>query len=118
MLPIAILTVLALGVSSFLVAWVLYIVAQTCYSRYLKANSDGTRLLFGLLTVVFGVPCLVLDIAWNWTYGLVLGATWDLTLSGKLDTIREMVPGGWRRDVADFVCQHMLNPYDPRGPHC
>lgn len=58
----------------------------------------------------------VSDVAFNWTVGLALGVTDDLTLSGKLKHIRRTQTEGWRLKVANFICSRMLNPFDPG--HC
>lgn len=116
--PIELMRTLAtVGVIAFGVLWLCFLGAMIGRREYLdESNTSVERLAWGgvaVVSVVIGYP---LDIAFNWTYGLVLGVTYDKTLSGKLAHIRETQDSGWRRNVADFICGRMLNPYDDE--HC
>ena len=43
----------------------------------------------------------------------------DWLLTGTLQRIRFMEPAGlWREAVACWVCEHLLNQFDPKGRHC
>ena len=69
--------------------------------------------IVGALVVLVG---FVLDMAINWTLGLILGVTQDVTLSQKCKRIRRE-DMGWRGDVAAYLCVNWLNPFDG-GDHC
>lgn len=116
--PIELLRALAtVGILAFALLYACFLGAMHGRRGFLdESNSRVERAGWAALAVASVAIGYPLDIAFNWTYGLALGVTRDVTLSGKLETIRETVPGGWRRDVADFLCQRMLNPHD--NDHC
>lgn len=65
----------------------------------------------GLVIILVG---FLLDVAINWTLGLLLGVTPDATLSQKCKRLKK--GDGWRANVAVYLCANWLNPFDPE--HC
>lgn len=65
----------------------------------------------GAIVVLTG---FALDVAINWTLGLVLGVTQDFTLSQKCKRLGQC--DGWQADVARYLCQNWLNVFD--NGHC
>jgi hypothetical protein len=66
---------------------------------------------FGAL---IGVP---LDIFLNLISSVImLDIPKEVTLSQKLSRLNDT--GGWRGDVARWICAELLDPFDPRGYHC
>jgi hypothetical protein len=65
----------------------------------------------GVFVVLIG---FVIDVAFNWTIGLLLGITPDATFSQKCKRLK--AGGGWRAPVARYLCDNWLNPFDPE--HC
>lgn len=65
-------------------------------------------------------PGLVLDVIVNWTIGMTLGFVKCWTLSEKLCYIRTHPEHGklWQHDVADWICEDILNKWDPNRKHC
>ena len=81
----------------------------------LKANWKSLRpevKIVGALVVLFG---FALDVLLNWTIGLALGVTSDMTLSQKCKRLRKE-DLGWRGNVAEYLCANWLNVFDPG--HC
>jgi hypothetical protein len=74
----------------------------------------------GLVLLEIGLaPGLLLDIIVNWTIGLSLGWVYCLTLSDKLCYIRKNGSAWrWRKRFADWVCDDVLNQWDPTHHHC
>jgi len=74
------------------------------------------------LLVATVVPGIAFDIAYNWTFGIIIfrDITPDLTLSKRMERYREALKykATWRMRWADWICEHLLNPYDPKGRHC
>jgi hypothetical protein len=74
------------------------------------------------LLVASIVPGIMFDVVYNWTFGVVvfLDVTRDFTLSSRLKRYRDSLEykGTWRMRWADWICEHLLNPYDPKGRHC
>lgn len=67
--------------------------------------------IVGAVVVLCG---FVLDVAINWTLGLILGITQDFTLSQKCKRLGRGT--GWRADIAAYLCINWLNVFDP--DHC
>lgn len=79
----------------------------------IQAQRGGWWRLFYPVTVF----AFILDIALNYT--LLSLITWDWpreqTFSRKLE---RLIKGtGWRRSVALWVADVLLDPFDPTGPH-
>ena len=89
----------------------------TCFLAYAVLNPRWNTLrpevkIVGGLVVVIG---FAIDVAINWTAGIALGVTRDLTLSQKCKRLRRE-DMGWRGDVAEYLCDNWLNPFDES--HC
>ena len=75
-----------------------------------------------VMIVVGGIP---LDFFFQWCP--ILGApmifrefTPDWMFSGRMSRYRDnpKYKGTWKMRWADWICEHLLNPYDPSGHHC
>jgi hypothetical protein len=75
---------------------------------------------FAIVGVVLGG--LVLDVLFQWTFAVILfqEITPNLTFSKRMERYREdpKYKGTWKMRWADFICERILNPYDPTGKHC
>jgi hypothetical protein len=93
------------------------IVLWTCYLAYtqIKAKWATLRLEVKVVGVVVVLIGFTIDVAINWTVGLALGVTRDLTLSQKCKRLRRD-DMGWRGDVAAYLCENWLNPFE--SGHC
>lgn len=91
------------------VLWVLFL----SYAG-LRANWKRLRIEVKLVGIVVVMAGLMLDIAINWTVGLLLEVTRDLTLSQKCKRLG--AGEDWRRIPAGYLCREWLNPFDPE--HC
>lgn len=51
---------------------------------------------------------------------IFLEFTPDLTFSDRMERYREnpKYKGTWRMRWADWICEHILNPFDPKKHHC
>lgn len=64
---------------------------------------------------------LALDFTFNVIIGTVLflALPRDWLLSGRLTRyVQDESERPWRRAFARWVCQHLLDQFDPRGGHC
>lgn len=119
--------VFGLGLVMFLVTYMCYIVVMVANSVIEECDDSLVKLFAYAVGAPFAVVGWPLDVAFNWTYGLVLGVTDHLTLSGKLQYLRRVDRGEkpdvhgiarpWRVAVANFVCEQLLNPFEKDG-HC
>ena len=109
-----------------LIAWVLlpwalwyaYILIMGLY----RAKLDGK---LSPLTTALAFPALLvgytLDLLVNWTFAAVLFAEFPRkpleTVTHRLT--RHLRHGtGWRYWRARWICEHLLDYFDPRGTHC
>lgn len=90
--------------------WVFYLAYQSLLIHW-RILAPEVKLL-GLFVVAVG---LALDIAFNWTFGLLLGVTKDATFSQKCSRLKRV--GGWRSRVANYLCERWLDPFQ-LGGHC
>ena len=96
--------------AAFVVLWTLFLAYSALLPRWKSLRWEVKTV------AVFVVLCgVVLDVAINWTIGLILGITRDITLSQKCKRVRRD-DMGWRGDVAAYLCEHWLSPFDP--DHC
>lgn len=103
-------TFLALVVLAAPLLWVLFL-------AYVQLRATWTTLrpevkAAGAVVITLG---WLLDVALNWTIGLVLGVTTDATLSQKCGRLKRT--DGWRATVAGYICANWLDPFESGG-HC
>lgn len=92
------------------VLWVFFL----AYSALL-ANWHTLALEVKIAGAVVVLVGWLIDVAWNWTLGLALGITRDLTLSQKCGRLKYR--GGWRATVASYLCRRWMDPFQ-LGGHC
>lgn len=88
-----------------------------CFFAYIQLRNRWSMLrpevkLAGIAVVFVG---FVLDVAINWTLGLLLGITKDFTLSQKCKRLQQG-DYGYQTTVARYLCHNWLDPFDPE--HC
>lgn len=104
-------------IGAFYFLWMLYLAVMSL--RRARRAGDLTPVAFAL-----GVPLLLiggaLDILLNYTVVSLLFLEWppfrEWTISARLT--RYVHAAGWRGRVARWVCQHLLDTFDPTGAHC
>ena len=96
-------------------SWVLYLAAM-----HLIRQKDGAPKVAATLAKVLWVPFLVQDWILNATWGSVLfmDLPRELTLTARLKRYHKDHPGTWRDVRARWICDGLLNHYDPKGKHC
>lgn len=94
------------------VLWLLFLAVMA-----LKHAADDKRL--NRTALVLAVPAVgaagLLDIGFNWSVGLLLGVTPDLTFSQKCGRLKQA--DDWRAPVARWICATLLDPFQIGG-HC
>lgn len=91
--------------ATVLLLWVLFI----AYAG-LRANWKWLRpevKAIGIIVVMIG---LALDVVVNWSAGLILGITRDVTFSQKCKRLGQ--GDDWRATVARYICREWLNVFD------
>jgi hypothetical protein len=84
------------------------------FTMHIKAQWDKLPLASKILGAPPAVLAYLLDVAVNWFVATVvfLDLPREATLTHRLQRYKH----GWRRTVARFVCEQLLNPFDP--DHC
>ena len=96
--------------------WNLYVYTMGLYRAFLLKRLKGLSLVMAS-PVVF--VAFVLDFIAQMTVFsiLFLDIPRDWLVTNRLR--RYMTgPGGWRKRLADYLCHHLLDPFDPTGAHC
>jgi hypothetical protein len=104
--------------SAILLVW--YFTAMWFLRRRHKLRKSLGPAYFIVVGVVLGgIP---LDVLFNWIVApfIFLDLPKELLFTGRLQRYREdrEYLWTWRSRWADFICEHILNPFDPRGKHC
>ena len=114
------LKLVGLAVLYCYVVWLLYVLVMGFYRAYL-----AKRLHRGTVTFWLALPAVavgyVADIVLQWTVGTVLFL--DLPRSGENLLTARLVRYSrghdhWRKRWAEWICTHLLDPFDPKGDHC
>lgn len=103
----------ALGIWSF---WALYVFTMGIYRAKLAKRLTGLNLVLAFPIVVLAVlvdvfsnlfvaPILFLDIPREW----LVTARMHRYIQGPMD---------WRHKIALWLCDSVLDPFDPSGNHC
>lgn len=107
----------ALYVVAYLYAfWCAYILVMGVYRAHMTRRLVGVTRGLALPVVLIGYA---LDVAANLTIAVLLFADppREMLVTGRLIRYKAGPPG-WRRSVAEYVCDNLLDPFDPRNDHC
>lgn len=98
------------------VFYVLYLAAVNVWGK--RADLKGKTLTVAVVLPVLAAM-LIVDFIMQVTIFTVLfldiPRDWLVTL--RLQRYRQQA-NGWRHDVACWICENFLNPFDPSGKHC
>ena len=109
---------IALTLAALWVFWLLYVFTMGLYRAFLMGRLKGLSLL--MCAPVVAVAFLV-DLLMQFTvFAIVFAeAPRDWLVTHRLRRyMRELPPEHWRRRWADYLCKHLLDPFDPTGAHC
>lgn len=98
--------------------WLLYVFTMGLYRAFLLRRLRGLSLLLcaPVVAVAFAV-----DLVMQLTVFTVVfrEAPRDWLVTHRLRRyLRELPATHWRRRWADYLCKHLLDPFDPTGAHC
>lgn len=95
------------GYALFLITWVFYLAIMN-----LKAVRHDLHPVAKANAYVLLVIGYVLDVALNITVGTViyLDLPREPLFTGRLQRLKQK--GGWRGDMARWMCEHLLNQFD------
>lgn len=104
----------AAGIYAFVVAcWVMYLAIMA-----LAPHRGSMSLFVKVHAYILLGAGYCMDLALNITASaiLFLDVPRDWLFTGSLKYHKAQ--GGWRAKIASWICANLLNPFDPKGPHC
>ena len=109
---------IALTLAALWVFWLLYVFTMGLYRAFLMGRLKGLSLVMCSPVVAFA---FAVDLVMQFTVFSIVFAEVprDWLVTHRLRRyMRELPPEHWRRRWADYLCKHLLDPFDPTGAHC
>lgn len=96
--------------------WALYVFSMGIYRAKLAGRLKGLNLVFAFPIVLLAV---LVDVFSNIFIAPLLFWDWprETLVTARLQRYRKH-PNGWRRRIAERICEGMLDVFDPDGDHC
>jgi hypothetical protein len=110
------ITLLLTAVGSIWLLWVLYVFVMGCYRAHLAGRLVGITKYMALPVVAFGY---IMDAVVNLAVAsfLFFDPPRELLLTSRLNRyMREATD--WRFIMAKYICDNLLDMFDPNGQHC
>lgn len=101
---------------ALIIFWVLYLASMNLIRARVEGKLDKVGTALGFPIVLIGA---VVDVVFNLTiFSLVfIELPREIMVTKRLK--RHIKHGtGWRKKLALWVCQNLLNPFDHTGNHC
>ena len=100
------------------VFWVAYIAVMGCYRAQLAGRLTGAVKWLAYPLVLTGI---VLDVTAQYTLATLLFLDWprwgEYLVTSRLQRYSRS-PGNWRYRNAAWICDNLLDIFDPSGDHC
>lgn len=111
-----IVLIIAQGVAFIWSFWGVYVLVMGIYRAYLNKNLRGLLFLLSFPFVVLGY---FIDVFANITIASAVFMEFprELLVTSRLKRYVSQC-SGWRCRVAKYICDNILDPFDPRGEHC
>ena len=99
------------------VFWGVYVLVMGFYRAKLSGRLGRVASVLGLPFLVIGAT---MDVLANMTVATVLFLQLpkQLLVTKRLQQIKAEQKGTWRYKIADYICENLLDIFDPRGEHC
>lgn len=112
-------SVTALYVIIFLWAfWALYVFSMGVYRAYLSKRLVGINYYLALPIFILG---FLVDVIANFSLAVIVfvDVPHELLVTQRLIRYRkDTYPNNFRKKLATFICDNLLDIFDPRGDHC
>lgn len=109
-------------VGALWVFWYLYVLTMAFYRASLDGRLTGVAKWLAAPVVVVA---FLVDLVANWTVASFWFREWpQVNPAWPLDLVTTRLsryldgPDGWRKKQANWLCQNLLDYFDPRGVHC
>lgn len=108
--------VLLLSFGSLWLLWALYVFVMGVYRLHLKKELKGINFVLAWPIVIVGV---ILDAVINITLASIifLDIPREWLTTARLHRYIEN-EAGWRTKIAKYICDNILDIFDPKGNHC
>jgi len=110
------LTVAAYTLAFLWAFWAMYVLVMGIYRAHLAKRLTAVTLCLSAPFIVLGY---LMDVIANLTVAslVFLEPPRELLVTARLQ--RYVASGqGWRFTIADWICNHLLDVFDPSGNHC
>jgi len=99
------------------ILWAAYVMVMGIYRAHLDKRLTPATKVLALPWVVIGYA---LDVVVNLTFAslIFLEPPLELLVTKRLQRHVDATAGGWRHKLAWWICDHLLDPFDPTGNHC
>lgn len=97
--------------------WAVYVLVMGIYRAHLSGRLTGPNRVLGLPVVLLGYA---MDTITNLTLACLvfLDVPREWLVTTRLIRYRDAAPDGWRGKLAAWICDRLLDPFDPTGDHC
>lgn len=96
--------------------WGLYVLVVGLYRSYLSKKLTRTTIF---LSIPFVATGFIIDVISNFTIATLIFLEWPKEFLVTDRLVRHIKSKkGWRCSLAQWICQHLLDPVDPSGSHC
>ena len=95
--------------------WGVYVLVMGLYRAHMDKRLSGPSKALAVPFVAFGY---FMDALTNWTIACVvfIDPPQEVLVTTRLR--RYLAGFGWRKQMAEWVCTKLLDPFDPTGRHC
>ena len=103
-------------IAALWIFYVFYVLTMGVYRVQLAGRLTG---LSKVLLMPFVVVAVLMDVACQMTVATVvfLELPKELLVTARLQRYLRG-EDGWRKTVAVYICNNLLDPFDPNGKHC
>ena len=96
--------------------WCAYVLVMGIYRAHLSQRLVGLNKAMALPVVAVAYA---MDVAANWIIAPLVFLDWPREALVTARLIRyKRTDTGWRNRLATFICEHLLNVFDPTEDHC
>lgn len=101
--------------------WLLFVLTMGLYRASLSGKLTRVALVLASPVVILAI---VVDLLANWTVAAVWFWQWPPVAWGRPDLVTSRLSRyidgqpGWRKVHATWLCQNLLDYFDPSGTHC
>lgn len=101
----------------FYISWILYVIIMGSYRAHLSERLSGFNKYMAIPLVLLGV---LFDIVGNILIAtiLFLDIPRELLFTDRLKRYKNIEGTALRKRIALYICDSILDPFDPRNNHC